>query len=74
MNNFLRTIIAFVVIATIVAFGFYIKKLAIDLDYVLSDKQEVWGQFGAYIGGILNPFFVFSKTLKLIAYRGSLIK
>ncbi len=33
---------------------------------VLSSKQEVWGQFGDYIGGVLNPALSFLALIALL--------
>ena len=32
----------------------------------LSNEQEVWGQFGDYIGGVLNPIFAFFAFIALM--------
>lgn len=29
-------------------------------DYVLSEKAEAWGQFGDYVGGLLNPLVAYA--------------
>ena len=33
---------------------------------VLSNKQEIWGQFGDYFGGVLNPIFALLAFLGLL--------
>ena len=38
----------------------------VSFPFGLSDKQEVWGQFGDFIGGSLNPIFSFSALFALL--------
>lgn len=51
----------------LVVLGLYFGKF----HYGLSDKNEVWGTFGDYFGGILNPviaafaFYLIAKTYEL---------
>lgn len=45
--------IYFAVLAAFLIIGFYIWNFPNQL----SEKQDVWGQFGDYIGGTLNPLF-----------------
>ncbi len=57
-------IIAFIFVALLIAMValFYVKSFSTEI----SGSQEVWGQFGDYFGGILNPilsFFAFSALL-----------
>lgn len=33
--------------------------------FSFTDKQDVWGQFGDYVGGVLNPIFAFCTMLAL---------
>lgn len=52
----------FVAILIIMVALFYVKAFTTQL----SGSQEVWGQFGDYFGGVLNPllsFFAFSALL-----------
>ena len=37
----------------------YIGKFAPPSDFSLSEKTSVWGEFGDYFGGVLNPIFSF---------------
>ncbi|EMY63538.1 hypothetical protein [Leptospira terpstrae] len=46
----------------ILIFGLYILKF----NYGISDEQAVWGSFGDYIGGILNPILTFITIIYLI--------
>ena len=41
------------VILTLVAYILYYSYFH---DYDISNKTELWGQFGDFIGGVLNPF------------------
>lgn len=45
----------------------YILNFSVALGLPLSDSQEDWGQFGDYIGGILNPFVALCALLLLSA-------
>lgn len=36
------------------------------LDYVLAEETEVWGQFGDFIGGVLNPLLSFISITLLL--------
>lgn len=66
-NNITKwlTFILIVITGIVVAFYFYI------FNGQLSDKNEVWGAFGDYFGGILNPFiaafafYLIAKTYEL---------
>ncbi|MDK9723393.1 MAG: putative phage abortive infection protein [Sterolibacteriaceae bacterium MAG5] len=52
-----------IVVATIII-GAYLVKFSGSL----SDSREEWGQFGDYVGGLLNPTFSF---LALLAFLGT---
>lgn len=52
-----------VAIAVVVA---YVSKFG----GTFSDKPEAWGQFGDYVGGLLNPTFSFLALLALLATLG----
>lgn len=43
-------------------FAFYLSKFR----YGFSDKQDVWGQFGDYFGGVLNPILSFCAFIALL--------
>jgi hypothetical protein len=51
------TRIAFVILVLVVLA--YIGKLWFLSDGKLADDPEVWGQFGDYLGGLLNPLIAF---------------
>lgn len=44
----------------------YVKNFFGDLSYGLSSDTAVWGQFGDYIGGVLNPLLSFISVVLLI--------
>lgn len=44
----------------------YVKFFFGDLSYGLSSDTAVWGQFGDYIGGVLNPLLSFISVVLLI--------
>lgn len=50
----------------ITVFVFYIGKFGLDLGYGLSDDSAVWGQFGDYMGGSLNPILSFISIVLLL--------
>ncbi len=50
------------VAAIVCVFVFY---LAVFGAFSFNNKQDVWGQFGDYVGGILNPVFAFLTMLAL---------
>ncbi|MBL0518510.1 hypothetical protein [Aeromonas caviae] len=48
----------------IIAWGAYYLNFGIDGD--ISQKTDVWGQFGDYLGGVLNPILSFISIYLLI--------
>lgn len=63
-------IIAFFLVASLMIMValFYVKAFTTQL----SSNQEVWGQFGDYFGGVLNPllsFFAFSALLYTVSLQ-----
>lgn len=44
----------------------YVLHFYFVLGYEISDDAEKWGQFGDYVGGILNPFLGFVSIVLLI--------
>jgi large-conductance mechanosensitive channel len=62
-----KRVIAVICLIVFVIFGFYF----FNFHYGLSDKNEVWGTFGDYVGGILNPiiaafaFYLIARTYEL---------
>ena len=50
-------------IAAVVVIGFY----AFNFSGPLSDVPEKWGQFGDYVGGVLNPTFSFLALMAFLA-------
>jgi hypothetical protein len=57
-------VIAFIISITVV--GLYFFKFHYELKYPLSSNQDVWGTFGDYVGGVLNPFFSFLAFVALL--------
>ncbi|WP_286729929.1 hypothetical protein [Acinetobacter sp. UBA1297] len=53
-------------IALFLVFSSYIYQFYIVLDFPFSKDQEVWGQLGDFIGGLLNPLFGFISIILLI--------
>lgn len=51
-------------------FAFYIIKFRLNLGYGFSDDSAVWGQFGDYMGGSLNPILSFISIVLLIKSLG----
>jgi len=54
-----------------VSFSINVAVLLIGLYFwefsnVLAEKQDVWGQFGDYVGGILNPLFSLTALFALL--------
>lgn len=62
-----KWLLIFLGLITVVVFGFYF----FNFHGRLSDENEVWGTFGDYVGGILNPliaafaFILIAKTYEL---------
>jgi hypothetical protein len=55
----------------LVIFSIMVALLLISLYFwkfpnVLAEKQDVWGQFGDYVGGILNPLFSLTALFALL--------
>ncbi len=44
----------------------YFQKFKAEMGLPLSDKPEVWGQFGDYVGGILNPVCAYMAFVWLV--------
>ena len=68
LNNYtklpvwLKSLVALSIVIACISVGMYLNNFGNDL----SEKQEVWGQFGDYIGGTLNPLFALTALLALI--------
>lgn len=60
-----KYIIAAVVSMLLVLSG-YVAKFYFSLGYKISNNPEVWGQFGDYVGGIINPLLSFISIVLLI--------
>ncbi|MGZ8947235.1 MAG: hypothetical protein ACXW1W_17665 [Methylococcaceae bacterium] len=62
-----KLVVAVLCIIVFVVVGFYL----VNFHDGLSEKNEVWGTFGDYVGGILNPviaafaFYLIAKTYEL---------
>ncbi|RON24433.1 hypothetical protein BK660_01815 [Pseudomonas brassicacearum] len=68
INKVLMLTAFFVVLLVVGVVLFYIKNFTMGL----SDKQDVWGQFGDYFGGVLNPllsFFAFVVLLYTVSIQ-----
>ena len=50
----LFAIFSFIILSSV--FGFYFSKFG---SLGLSNNQELWGQFGDFVGGTLNPILAF---------------
>ncbi len=50
--------------AIIIVYGFYFFNFF--SEFKLSDQTGVWGTFGDYVGGILNPIFGFLTLIALL--------
>lgn len=57
MNRSLRWLLAIGAVSAIGVHGLYFYKFGTDAWFTLSSKPEVWGQYGDYVGGLLNPIF-----------------
>ena len=57
-----KAIIACAIALLVAAFGIY----AIQFGTAVSKRQEVWGQFGDYLGGVLNPIFGLGGFIALL--------
>ncbi|MES2299750.1 MAG: hypothetical protein V4582_22110 [Pseudomonadota bacterium] len=58
--------ILFAAISMILVVLAYAARFSWILGYPLADKSEVWGQFGDFMGGSLNPILSFITILLLI--------
>ena len=58
----LLVVTAFAIIALIIVIG----KYMLNFPGPLSAEQDVWGQFGDYLGGTLNPILSFLSLLALL--------
>lgn len=57
----------FVVVMALVLFGIALYLYSSEFNAGLSNKQDVWGQFGDFLGGTLNPILGFLTVLILIS-------
>ncbi len=62
LSNNLNNIITAAVIVMVIVFLVYILMFA----GKLSDNQTIWGQFGDYFGGVLNPILSFFALIALL--------
>ncbi|MEO1020626.1 MAG: hypothetical protein AAFY56_23515, partial [Pseudomonadota bacterium] len=58
----IRPFLVVAVAAVVIVFALYVLVFPDGL----SDKQEHWGQFGDYVGGLLNPVFGFLSFVALL--------
>lgn len=66
MNKFSISLVLF---GALIFFGapiFYWYQFSYILDFPLSKSQEVWGQMGDFLGGLLNPVLTFINVFLLI--------
>lgn len=61
--RFFALLLALASISLVIAVSFYIHHFGPDI----SSDQEVWGQFGDYLGGTLNPIFGFLTLIAIIS-------
>ncbi|WP_122276055.1 hypothetical protein [Pseudomonas syringae group genomosp. 3] len=56
------------IVITLVAlvYASYVLNFYFRLEYVISDKPEVWGQLGDFIGGMINPILSFMSFVFII--------
>jgi hypothetical protein len=59
MNNSLRWLLAIGALSALAVQGSYLYKFVFvpGAWFTLSNDQAVWGQYGDYVGGLLNPIF-----------------
>lgn len=60
--NILSTLLILAMSVFVAALGLYFFKFR----GPLSDSQEVWGQFGDFVGGTLNPMLAFLSLIALV--------
>lgn len=60
--TWLKLLVGFSVVAALGVVGMYMWQFTFEL----SPRQDVWGQFGDYIGGTLNPLFSLTALLALL--------
>lgn len=62
MPNWLIVMVSISILIALGAISFYVYTFP----NTLSNKQEVWGQFGDFIGGTLNPLFALTALFALL--------
>jgi len=55
-------IVGLAAVVVVVVLIFYFRQF----DGPLADRPEIWGQFGDYLGGVLNPFLSFLALIALL--------
>lgn len=60
--SWLIWMVRFSISVAVLLIGLYFWKFS----DVLAEKQDVWGQFGDYVGGILNPLFSLTALIALL--------
>lgn len=60
--TFFLFIVSAVSLIGIIVFYVYVQKFGI----TQSSKQDVWGQFGDYFGGLMNPIVAFAALILLV--------
>lgn len=55
----IKLLVAVGVSTAVLVLVIYMGKFAAQSGYSLSEKTSVWGEFGDYFGGVLNPIFSF---------------
>lgn len=66
ISKYLKFILIFTIALLIFVILFYVIYFAFINDYSLSNQTDTWGQFGDYLGGVLNPIFAFFTILLLL--------
>lgn len=65
-----KWIVEVAVSVVLVVAGVVLYQYFSNFDGAKSSSQEVWGQFGDFVGGTLNPIFGFVSVLVLVATLG----
>lgn len=60
--TWLKVVVGVAIVVAIVLIGLYFWKF----HNGLAETQDVWGQFGDYVGGILNPLFSLTALIALL--------
>ena len=64
-KNLLPLLVVFLILGLLVA-GVVLISYYITFGGQITHKQDVWGQFGDFVGGSLNPIFAFLSFIALL--------